>query len=173
MKAGTGKTVKEIFAANKANGGWSSEKAAPKTLVQKWRDAYIDAYECFVPSLTIVEVGMLKNFVKKCPEGMAEAVMRHALSTWQPFLSRAQIDDGAFPLPDKPKVGFLLKHVGVAVNRYLEHDKAQKHGAAKAAVYAEKLVQLTANPVPASPKAKPAKMTLEEFQSIMGDEDHG
>jgi hypothetical protein len=157
VKAMMGKTVAEILAASKAG----PPKTGKVDLSAVWQEAYHTAFKCFVPGLTLKERGQLKHFANACPAGSAAAVLRYAIGEWTLMAHTAAADNGAFSLPTKPNVGFLLKHVGVAVNLWIASSKPK-------AVFVP-----TVQPV--QPIAKPAaqpvsdKATLAELMKILSD----
>lgn len=103
----------------------------------------------YVYHLTLKERKQL-NDVAKALQGSphdAMAVMVYAIRNWSAFATRAIQNAGQSIAPQKPVVGFYLKHYGTAIlmmDADAEREKAQAAAAAK----------LKENPVP-SPKKQP------------------
>lgn len=85
-----------------------------------WKKIYGEVHGGFVAAFTAKQRGQLKHFIKACPEGTAAAVLETCLRNWVWFTEAAESAAGIKSSPDKPDVGFLLKHVGTAVNEHLE-----------------------------------------------------
>ena len=85
-----------------------------------WKQTLAEVQGGFVAGFTAKERGQLKHFMQACPEGMAAAVLETVLSDWMSFTVEAEVAAGIKSSPDQPHVGFLLKHVGTAVNLHLE-----------------------------------------------------
>jgi hypothetical protein len=85
-----------------------------------WKQTLAGVQGGFVPGLTAKQRGQLKHFMQACPEGSAAAVLETVLSDWMSFTIEAEAAAGIKSSPDQPHVGFLLKHVGAAVNLHLE-----------------------------------------------------
>ena len=88
-----------------------------------WKQTLAEVTGGFVVGLTLKQKGQLKNFMQACPEGSAAAVLETVLRDWVMFALEAEADAGVKSSPDAPDVGFLLKHVGTAVNLHLEATK--------------------------------------------------
>lgn len=85
-----------------------------------WKKIHGEVHGGFVAAFTAKQRGQLKHFIKACPEGQAAAVLETCLRNWLSFTEAAEAAAGIKSSPDKPDVGFLLKHVGTAVNEHLE-----------------------------------------------------
>ena len=103
------KMTKKLHQPNKVSG-----------LEAVWKQTLAEVTGGFVVGLTIKQKGQLKNFMQACPEGSAAAVLETVLRNWVEFALEAEADAGVKSSPDAPDVGFLLKHVGTAVNLHLE-----------------------------------------------------
>ena len=162
-----GRSVAEILAETQ-----KAPASAPDSpsLEWVWRQACLDAYGGFVAPVTIKERAQLKHFVKSCPEGGGVAVLRHVVAEWATFVHFAQAEAGAYSLPGKPSVGFVVKYLGAAVNLWLEAGKA---AAAIAPAATPTTAQAAPPPVPAAaPKAMPKpsadKASLDEVLALLG-----
>ncbi len=85
----------------------------PKDLARIWRRAKPG----FVRELTVQQRSQIKQFITAC-DGVQPAAqaMLGAIRSWGPFAARCAADDGLFKAPTRPHIGFLLKHVEVAMN---------------------------------------------------------
>jgi len=121
-----------------------------------WKQTLAEVTGGFVVGLTLKQKGQLKNFMQACPEGSAAAVLETVLRDWVMFALEAEADAGVKSSPDAPDVGFLLKHVGTAVNLHLEATKPKgKLGGKPASGSSAPPVKLIAQ-TPATPAATPA-----------------
>jgi hypothetical protein len=100
------------------------------TLEALWRDTIAEVEGTVVPSFTNKQRGQLRQFASKCPPGKAEVVLEYALRHWLIFTTTAKLAAGLYKTPADPHVGFLLKHVGIAVNRALPKPKPKAKPAA-------------------------------------------
>jgi predicted transcriptional regulator len=73
----------------------------------------------FVPPFTNEEKGMLKNFMDKSKPHNPIEILKHTVENWSSFVDRLHVNNIWKNGPKRPVVGFLLKHVGYAVNFYL------------------------------------------------------
>jgi hypothetical protein len=143
----------------------AKKKAQPVWLLSlQWKNTVSQVHGAFVPDLTAKQRGQLGQLIKKVPPDTAGDVLDACICDWVGFVTRAKADAGAFNLPSKPDIGFLLRYVGVAVNF------------AQAVKAAPKLTKpahaITKPPVPAmeaSPSPKPGadKATLAEVLAIL------
>ena len=121
-----------------------------------WKQTLAEVTGGFVVGLTLKQKGQLKNFMQACPEGSAAAVLETVLRDWVMFALEAEADAGVKSSPDAPDVGFLLRHVGTAVNLHLEATKPKgKLGGKPASGSSAPPVKLIAQ-TPATPAATPA-----------------
>lgn len=93
-------------------------------LEAKWRATVEGIFSGYVVCLNPQQRGQLKNFLNACLEGRSEVVLEYAVRNWCTFTQRAKSDAAAFNLPTKPDIGFLLKYTGIAVNLWLDAQKA-------------------------------------------------
>jgi DNA-binding MarR family transcriptional regulator len=87
-----------------------------KALELTWTKAVADATGKYVPPMTMKDAGLLKHFRTKCPPGKAEEVLRYAAENWIAFVKQVEADAGIKTTPAEPRLDFLLKHAGVAIN---------------------------------------------------------
>ena len=110
----------------------------------------------------------LTNFRKACPFGTAaEAVLDHVLDDWIMFVKKVETMAGEKNTPSVPNVGFLLRHVGIAV--ILATPKKPpplKHEATSGGPSA-KLMQLAS----LSPTPKPEVQKPQSLAEIWADPD--
>jgi hypothetical protein len=111
MKIPPGKTVSEVIAHAHA-------KPMPEntSLQYRWQQIVATVYGGFVPTMTLKQRGQLRLVAKACPAGKAAAVLDAVLHDWGDFAGQVKQQAGLTTAPSKPDVGFLLKHVGIAVN---------------------------------------------------------
>ncbi len=164
-----GKTVAEVLSEAQSKPQSAAVPGKASSLEPVWRDAYALAFACFVPSLTVKERAQLKHFAKQCPGNAPPvAVLRFVVAHWAVFVGAAAADAGAYSLPGKPSVGFLAKHLGVAVNLWLEEQKlvAMKAAQSKPAPLPVPVVPKAPAAV-AKPSASEGKATLDEVLAIL------
>ena len=132
-----------------------------------WMECVSEKLGEFVPPLTAKQRGQLKLFRSKCPDGIAEKVLRHTIERWTEFIKRVEMDAGVKALPAKPNIDFLLKYAGTAVNLFLlaqkEPEVTQEATVGQTAANA---VQLTAKQPEKSEEEKPG--STEELVAIIG-----
>jgi hypothetical protein len=75
--------------------------------------------------LTKKQIGMLKHFRGKCPEGEAETILAHVLVNWIDFVKDVEQKAGVKTTPAAPKIEFLLQHAWVAVNLAVTSPKSR------------------------------------------------
>lgn len=155
-------TVAEIMALAKPKAAAELGKSLPLRLV--WRNACVDAKVGFIPALSTKELGQLRHFAQAIKPNDAEKVIEHVVGHWSAFTHKASYDAGAFNVPDKPQIGFLVKFAGPAVNLWLDSLKPKP----------SKATTFVPPPAPApAPAKKPImdkggpKMTLEELLKSM------
>ena len=97
----------------------SADSAKPDSvpaLEKVWQEIVAEVYGDFVPSWTAKERGQMRRFREACPPCAAAPVLEACVRNWPVFGAMAKSDAGAWDLPARPTVGFILKFVGVAVN---------------------------------------------------------
>ena len=150
MSGKNGKSVKEILNEKKAK-TLGLQNSLPLTFEMHWLSQVAEATESFVPPLTAKEKGMLKLFANRCPDGEAAVVLEAVVGHWGYFTQHVMGDAGIKYTPDKPRIDFLLKHVGTAVN------------------FAHKLAKQAAQPpkpAPAASQPKPQLQSIAEALSL-------
>jgi hypothetical protein len=94
----------------------SAKPDSVPVLEQIWQEIVADTYGGFVPNWTNKERRQMRHFRDACPPGAAAPVLETCLRDWALFGVMAKSNAGAWDLPTRPTVAFLLKFVGVAVN---------------------------------------------------------
>ncbi|MDZ4262030.1 MAG: hypothetical protein U1B30_06835 [Pseudomonadota bacterium] len=88
-------------------------EASSSSTVQKlkavYRTGFKDTYpEDFLPDFTGREFGQLKQVANWCLEDDPEAVLDFAVRNWHEVLASARRGQGAFNMPEKPYLGFIV-----------------------------------------------------------------
>ncbi len=83
-----------------------------------WRTLCSRHHSMYMPELTQKEMGMMKNFLKRAPEGKQLSVMAYAIRHWSLFYTQVSRDVGQRKVPIRPRMGFLLEHVGIAAELF-------------------------------------------------------
>lgn len=141
------------------------------SLEQLWLATYAEAYGKFAPGFTMKQRGQLKLFVKKCPPATAESVVVHVVSHWPLFCALAEQAAGTKGSPAEPLVGYLLQHVGPAVNCYLDSLKPKAQPKAPTLLSsgpAHAIDCVAPKPTPPKP-AKPKKLDQAETDAAWDD----
>jgi hypothetical protein len=125
-----------------------------------WQKALAVTAGGFQPSLTMKQLGQLKQIGKQCPPGKAGAWLDHTVAQWQDFVLQTKANYSLDQVPLVPDIGFVLKYIGEFVKFNLP---APEPSATKMVVEAPKPapVQLIA--------MSPKKATLEELQAILAE----
>ena len=102
--------------------------------------------------------------IRRAPPDTAGDVLDACIKDWVGFANRTRADAGAFNLPSKPDIGFLLRFIGVAVN-FAETRKATP-------AQTKRVPQIAKPPVPSvdtHPRrdATADKATLAEVRAIL------
>lgn len=88
-----------------------------------WLQAMDAAYSGEWHDLSAREKKGLREIAERCAgNGLRyyeQEVVRYVIKNWSQFIARAKSAEGAYSIPDKPTVDFLLKFIRVAVNLYL------------------------------------------------------
>ncbi|MEJ6846772.1 hypothetical protein V3589_11205 [Sinorhizobium fredii] len=95
-------------------------------LVALWKTEVAAETAAFVPTPTCKQVHQLKQIAQKCPKGRAKEVLTYAVRHWIEFVKTVETEAGVTKTPAGPQIGFLLKHVGVAINLALESAAASE-----------------------------------------------
>lgn len=106
-------SVKDIIAGGIKK---PNSKPAKQSLHQLWVKVLAEESGQYVAPLTLKSIGQLKQFVAKCPEGRAPAIMEYALRNWTEFCKQVEHDKGYKNTPAIPQPAFLLTHAQTAVN---------------------------------------------------------
>jgi len=134
------------------------------TLPEVWIKKRSEMTGVYQPPLKAVECGQLKKFGQFCPKDKAEDVMLHLLKEWSLFTSHVKSAAGLGTVPSQPHIGFMLKHVHLAI-QFWEGVSAQPEQQPEDAGYVpEKSFQ------PVVKKTK-KKMTPEELAAILSEDE--
>jgi hypothetical protein len=90
-------------------------KSSAEALREAWRAGVHQHHKTFVPALTGQQMGQLKHFENRTPPGRAVEILSWALEHWDRFRNLTEEEAGAFNTPTAPMLGFLLKHVQLAI----------------------------------------------------------
>lgn len=171
LKKDFGKTEKlvpkpKITVAEVLAGATMKPKGKPG-LFEIWRDAVILSYPgTFVPNPTVTQHGQLKHFAAKCPPNAAEDVLQCVVRDWLEFAHTVAAEDKSAGKPAKPVIGYVLKHIGPAVNFW----KTRTEQVPPEDIITEPVaVQTTAKPYKHDPYAD--KASWAEVQAILGGSD--
>jgi hypothetical protein len=136
-----------------------------------WQERVAAVHGGYQPPPTARQRGQLRAFLAACPPGRAPRVLAWCVDHWSAFLERAAHQDGAFPLPARPQIGFVLRHVGVAVNAWLDASAPAPSVPAWQPIAPPPAAAASAEPVPvaAGPPVEPAPAGLDEVLALAGD----
>lgn len=95
-----------------------------------WKSANEQTSGDFIPAPTVRELKMLKTFPLRCPEGKAASVIELCVKHWGDFTKKAADEEGAWSIPSKPTLEFLLKFIKTAINFALKTAEAQSESKA-------------------------------------------
>lgn len=155
--------VSEVLAAQAAK-KHIHKPDTTKQLEFVWKETFAEVYESGLVHLTGKQLGQLKHFLGKCPEGKAATILEWAIRNWIEFVKDVETKAGVKTTPSYPSIDFLLKHAWVAVelatssNKKLSPPKKQE---ASGDVLSAQGVQLI------SQEEQP--QSLEELMAILGD----
>ena len=100
-----------------------------------WFTAMQETYPGQFLDLTKAEEAMLHGIAKRgCHGGLGfdrtVDMFDYTIRNWSVFTRRAERDQGAYNLPDEPRIEFLVKYVRTAVNTWMSHNnlKLTKNG---------------------------------------------
>ena len=162
------KSVKDVIAEASGKGKLAKKIHKPdsiKGMALTWVKLVSEETGDYVPPLSAKQCGQLKLFKGNCPEGQAEAILRHVIRHWTEFIKKVEAEFGVKALPAKPNIDFLLKYVGPAVNLFLAQQKPQAEQEAESEGKSfAKPVQLIANPKTEDQKPQ----SFEELMAIIG-----
>ena len=144
-------------------------KGKPEPLFTLWQKIRAEQTGEYQVPMTMKDKGQLKKFGEFCPEGKSEDVVKSILGEWHLFVNHVKSASGLVTVPAQPKVGFALKHVGLAVQFW---EQSCGGGSAQAGTQ-EIGTQENAGVVmsPAEKKPKEKKLTFEEMQAILEEDE--
>lgn len=111
-----GKTAADVLA--KAKG--SSMAAQGDTLIIRWKKEYSGVYGEFFGTPTAADVGKLGRIGKAVGVEKALEIVSWAVRDWQKYAARVRDQKGLAGVPERPVIGFLLMHYGVALEAMTE-----------------------------------------------------
>lgn len=111
-----GKTAADVLA--KAKG--SSMAAQGDTLIIRWKKEYSGVYGEFFGTPTAADVGKLGRIGKAVGLEKALEIISWAVRDWQKYAARVRDQKGLAGVPERPVIGFLLMHYGVALEAMTE-----------------------------------------------------
>ena len=109
------KSVYDVVAARKAKMLLHKPDNA-KALGNLWLTLFAEHHGPTVKNLNTKQLKQLKDFILAMPEGKASEILERVITEWKEFTSHSKDEAGAFGIPSKPTLDFLLKYVGCAVS---------------------------------------------------------
>ena len=97
-------------------------------ITKVWRGMCAKHHGMYVPEFTKQELGQFTHFLKRAPQGDQLAVMAYALRHWDRFIVQLSREFGWSKLPIKPRLGHLLKGVGVAATMLHHMPEDEREG---------------------------------------------
>lgn len=136
----------------------------------------VGAEHGFVLPWSKVDHGIMKTFLKACPEGKACALLTIILEQWKACSGTIAKEDGVYKPPTKPNIKFLVGHRETAINFALGELQAAASEKAKAPAPVKigvvKVVKVVEPPKPSKP-VEPAltpDMMLAILKGAQGDD---
>lgn len=108
LKVASGMMLKEILAGGKPK----PQKSKPASLDVAWLKATANGQ--FQAPLLNKDKAQLKTFAKQCPPGREVEIIEKVVDCWTEFCEKAK-HQGAFNVPAKPALGFMLHQAKVAI----------------------------------------------------------
>ncbi len=147
-----------------------SLKGKADTLPELWVKIRAEQTGEFQTPMTQKDRGQLKKFGQSCPQGKADDILETILKEWAMFAGHVKTSAGIHTTPSQPNVGFVLKHVNLAVQFHTWF-----HGKPKTTTTGNTVTLAPEEPHPSAgsqkPKEKEKKMSWEELQAIMSEDD--
>lgn len=138
-----------------------------KQLEFVWKETFADVYEQSMVHVTKKQLGQMKHFLAKCPEGTAAKVLEWSIRNWVEFVKDVETKAGIKSTPSHPSIDFLLKHAWIAValatSSKLPGPEKQE---ASPGLPAAKTVQLISQP-----EEDDQPKSFEELMAILGSGD--
>lgn len=94
-------------------------------LIQLWTEIIIELHGDYVPPFNGKQRKQLQTFDAACPPEQAAFTLETCMRCWDYFALKAKAEAGAFGIPQKPTLDFLLKHVAVAANYAIGKQKPE------------------------------------------------
>jgi hypothetical protein len=109
------KSVYDVVAARKGKTLLHKPDSA-KALGRLWLSLVSEHHGPTVQNLNGKQHDQLKNFILAMPDGKAPEILELVITNWKEFTSHSKDEAGAFGIPSKPTLDFLLKYVQCAVS---------------------------------------------------------
>lgn len=97
-----------------------SASEVSEALHLRWKKEYSGVYGDFHGELTMADKGKLGRIAKAIGKEKALGVITWAVRDWQKFAFIAKDQKGLVGAPERPVIGFLLQHYGVALGALTE-----------------------------------------------------
>ena len=134
----------------------------PSSLETLWKHKVSEVHP-MLGTIGPKEKGQFKHFRNACPPDAADEVMTWVLNDWSHFSYKVSQGAGVKHAPTLPNLGFLLRHVKIAVT-YWAISKSPKKQEAKPAIPVDKTVQLT---------SLASKHNVMSWEELLADPDEG
>lgn len=136
-----------------------------KQLEFVWKETFAEVYQPGLVHLTKKQLGQLKHFLEKCPQGTAAKVMEWAIRNWVEFVKDVETKAGIKTTPSYPSIDFLLKHAWIAVDLAVSEKTPEPEAKKPAGLLCDKQMQL----ISSNDEEDDQPKTFEELMSIIGD----
>ncbi|MFP5205900.1 MAG: hypothetical protein ACLGSH_11135 [Acidobacteriota bacterium] len=94
----------------------------PSKLAEFWQFQEAMRLKAMPPALTPKQAGQLR-FLYRLVGPFAKRVVGYGFSSWPKFATQAKLAAGLSTVPNYPHIGFLIKHIDVAVSMMIEDKK--------------------------------------------------
>lgn len=164
---GKGKTVEDIKAQLASSPSVLKKPGTTGALEQVWKQTYGEVYKTFVPAFTVKQRSQLKYLLGALPGGLGGPLLEHSIRYWSQVTGRAEKGAGAWNLPDRPNLDFLVKYLASAIEVFeqAKHD-AEKQAQLAAAPPKPKIPLPILQSVAKPPNPDDIPMTKEEFLTL-------
>ena len=149
------------------------KRATVPELALLWKQAVPKYTSVSFVSVTNTEAMMLKALVRKWEETNTDymEVLEYIIKNWIPFTKRVESDVGLKVVPDVPKIAFLVKYGGEAMNYWMSR-KEKKDGSKVLAVPAPVAISCTTQPKTdqvAVPEIEEKPVSLDELNAWIAE----
>lgn len=168
-----GKKADEVLAGMKLKKESASDVS--EALHLRWKKEYAGVYGEFHGEVTMADKGKLGRIAKAIGKERALEVIVHAVRQWQKFAIMARDQKGLGGIPERPVIGFLLQHYGVALQGLEEASKVPTMAGGKPYFTEKDAAGVVGQPQKGHPGDGevdgPKGATQEPMQSIAGDKE--